>query len=391
MILARALGPEARGEYATAVFYPRLLLFLGLLGTGYAITRRAARSTESPELLARAAFISGTATGLGCMLVAVLLAILALPPDKSSLMWLCALCALILPFEQMRLTMNAVDQGRGRFGRYNLTELVFTALFPTVFVILWVSGAANSTTAALATLPVAIAGLALRCWLSGEPRRLRPYRPPVRTLLREGRPYAVSAIVGDVFARLDQLLILWMASYVVQGNYMAAVPATGILLAAPDALAMFAFNRGAREHGKLGRKELLFGVLAVLLFQFACGAALYLAMAPLILFVFGSKFAGAIPLALALLPAQVFLGVAVVVDAYLRGAGRATIGIWARCAGAVVMVASASLPMMTAAGSRTVPFAAIAGHGLVAVALCAFLVIFGARTVAAAGDHGRTV
>ena len=40
--------------------------------------------------------------------------------------------------------------------------------------------------------------------------------------------------------------MLWLAVISVQGCYAVAVPAAALLLVAPNALALFAFNAGAR-------------------------------------------------------------------------------------------------------------------------------------------------
>ncbi len=46
-MLADALGPEGRGEFAAALSYTRLLTYIGLLGTNYVITRRMAQSCSA--------------------------------------------------------------------------------------------------------------------------------------------------------------------------------------------------------------------------------------------------------------------------------------------------------------------------------------------------------
>jgi enterobacterial common antigen flippase len=45
ILLARLLGPESRGEYATAVLYSQMLLYVGLFGAIEVVCRYAANVT----------------------------------------------------------------------------------------------------------------------------------------------------------------------------------------------------------------------------------------------------------------------------------------------------------------------------------------------------------
>ena len=54
-ILARMLGPQARGEYGTAVLFTQAILFIAVLGPSFSITRRAAREPDQCASLTRSA------------------------------------------------------------------------------------------------------------------------------------------------------------------------------------------------------------------------------------------------------------------------------------------------------------------------------------------------
>ena len=154
--------------------------------------------------------------------------------------------------------------------------------------------------------------------------------PPPKTLLREGGPYVVSVASADLFGRLDAMLFLWLGSFTIQGYYAAAVASASLLVIAPNALAIFTFNLGARAEAKYGLKHFIWAGSGLCALQIAAAALLALVLHPLITLVYGVAFAGAVPLALALVPAQAVNGFAGVVDGYLRGRGKIAIAAWSR-------------------------------------------------------------
>ncbi len=92
IILARLLGPYARGEFGTAILYTTSLTYIGLLGTQYAIARRAARNPEYGVQLSQLALRLGVVTGLGTAIVITVLAFTTLPEAKQYLAALCVVC-----------------------------------------------------------------------------------------------------------------------------------------------------------------------------------------------------------------------------------------------------------------------------------------------------------
>lgn len=362
IILARILGPQARGEYGTAVFYTQTLTYVGLLGTMFAIARRAAQERPLGNLR-RAALRVGILTGLGTMGLVTILSLAALPAEKAYLAPLCVACSLMLPWEHMRLSLLAVDHGSGAFARYNANQLVGAMAFPTLLLLLWLSGSQSPTLAALLLILVPLVGLAFRLATEREPVLFGPASPPPRTLIREGFPYLFSVVASDLFARLDVFLILWLASFTVQGYYAAAVPAANLLIVAPNALALFAFNAGAATGRPRSLRSVLAAAAGVAGFQTVAALAFAAVLPTLIVLVYGREFLDAVPLAWALLPAYALNGCALVADAYLRGRGKAGIGVCSRLAGAGVMGIATAL-LYGRWHELSVPLAASAGHAI---------------------------
>ncbi len=96
--------------------------------------------------------------------------------------------------------------------------------------------------------------------------------------------------------------------------------------------------------------------------------ALIVIIGPLILLVYGERFAGAIPFALALVPASAAAGFAKVAEGHLRGRGQVQVGIWARLLAAALMIGVVWLSFEWLQ-EMAIPLAASLAHGFVALAL----------------------
>ena len=274
------------------------------------------------------------------LVVVILLSIFTLPSDKAFLWPLCILSALVLPLEHTRLYLLAVDRGSGKFRRYNTNQLLSTAIFPVVLAVAWFMGIKTVWPVVCLSFIGPVLGLLSRVSVERPSELfLGDCNPRPTALLREGTPYFATVAISDVFGRLDALLFLWLGSFIAQGYYAAAAASATLLLVVPNALALFTFNMGASGKPNLTAKQLVLATIALFGVQIATAGVFALLLGPLIRLVYGAAFAGAVPLALALLPAQALNGFGQVIDGYLRGRGKVAPGIQARCVGAVVMLA----------------------------------------------------
>ncbi len=368
LLLARILGPEGRGQYGTCVLYAQAFTYVGLLGAVQAIARRAARNKDNLPQLSAAAIRLGLFTGFSTLIAVSGLAYLTLPEGKRYLLPLCMACTLMMPFEHIRVTLMAVDRGSGDFNRFNLNKLFGGIAFPLILLGIFFSGSGSVTLLALLTIVIPISGLAFR-WLTHPHNSIgRPPEPSSKTLIAEGLPYAVGTTSTDLFNRLDSLLMLWFASFTIQGYYAASMAAANLMAIGPTAISMFTFNAGAVEHRPGLGKMLRLGAGLV---AFQCVTALVFAAAlpTLIGIVFGEHFLGAIPFALALVPAKAIGGVTSVAQGYLRGRNLSRFEPISRLLGASVMLGFVGFTF-SQWGPMSIPFGAIAGH----LAICVFIV-----------------
>jgi len=390
ILLARMLGPEGRGEFGTAIFYSTTLTFIGMLGAQYSVARRAASGASTSYELARSATRLGIWTGLGTIVVVAALAFTTLPTAKQFLAPLCVLAALSLPLEHMRQLLLAVDQGSGQFRRYNAVVLTTSIVFPFLLLVLWVTGNASVPAVVLLSLAPPAVGLALRLLMSRPVRYVAAATPSKRALVKEGSPYLFSLAVCDLYQRLDQFLILSLGSLATQGLYAAAVPAASMLQVGATALALFSFNAGSRQDSNRTARQIMNAGVTLAAFQLLTGLAFALVVGQLIVLFYGARFAAAVPFALALIPAHAINGFTQVVEGHLRGLGNVRIGIAARIAAAVVMVATVAL-LFGRFRELSVPIAATVANAIVAIALAWFTLISARRAAGAADNRAAEV
>jgi len=383
VFIARVLGVVGRGEFGTAMFFPRdVFLYAGLLGGIEIVNSYAVKGTMDVKSLkysaAKVGFISGVITAVvaGAIAVSVLMAV-----GKTSLIPFCLLCCLFVPWEHMQLTISAVDRGTKNFLFYNLNRLIFAVTFVALLAIVF--GLGLNTLTSLSSLWVVcilfvlarIVGilptlrgmdvastLRQKFGVSSVGESANPYHPPALgqaipqgvvgadasiadanvpgpwTLLKNGRFYALSMLASELFERLDMFLIVAIASVAESGAYFVAVPAAQMLTIAPNALAVFTFNVGADKDATVSLSKAVKVLSATAILQIVCALVFALILPLLIIALYGNAFAPAIQFAMWLLPACAIKGFLQAADGFLKGRDKPMVGVWARFLSIFVML-----------------------------------------------------
>lgn len=360
ILLARLLGPEGRGQYATAVFYVQMLLYVGMFGGMEVICRHAADDRFEITRLRRSALWLGITTGAVTTAICFGLCLVALPAEKRFLMPMALLCSLSIVGQHVMLIMTAVDRGCGQFASYNLLRVIAAAAFPSLLLI-----AACVTQVDLLTtcvLFVVASLVSMAACVIGLPQPLRgPTLTRIPKLLRESRPYAFSMFVTDLFERLDLLLVLWLAPLIQQGFYAAMVPVAYPLTVIPNTLGLFLFNAGARRDRRLSTTDVHRILGSSLAVQVATTVAFMLVIGPVVRLLYGEAFAPAVTYALWLAPIFAIRGVLQGLDAYLKGRGRPLAPLRVRLLSSIVVLA-ATWAMWGSQGTLGIAMAALAGQ-----------------------------
>ncbi len=369
IIVARILGPAGRGEFGTAMFFPRdVFLYAGMSGGIEIVNSYAIKGFINIRSLkysaAKVGLISGTITGLVAAIISVVVMICV---GKTYLIPFCLLCCVFVPWEHMQLTISAVDRGTKNFRFYNVNRL----LYAMTFVILLALVYGLQLDSLLSISPILLVcclfviarvvgilptlrGMELpgTLWgltqtkspgsaesLDAEPPLETAEVPTAWTLLKQGKFYALSMLASELFERLDMFLIVAIASVTESGYYFVAIPAAQLLIVAPNALGIFTFNAGADKDRRVSLREVVSVMSATAVLQVVSALVLSFIIPFLIIQFFKSPYAPAIPFALWLLPACAIKGYLQAVDGYLKGRGRPMVGVWARFLSIFVMLA----------------------------------------------------
>ena len=362
IILARALGPTVRGEYAAVVAWFAVVLVLGELGQTAATTYYVARVPyRAAEYLATAR-IAMLRTGSVALVAGIVFAPL-LAGGQGELAWgyrlMFATCLVSFIGAAYVFALQSVH-----VTHWNLTRAVQPIVFLAAIAVLAAIGRLSLLTA-LGALAVTIIvqtlmaqAFAGRHGLTGGQRH-RALRGELR---RYGLAQLAATAPGLVVARLDQLLLSLFAAPAALGHYAIAVSLTTVAVPLVSAAGSVAFPRlaggGPRPDGRLPRQA----VLASLVVGLAVMVPLA-ALAPwLVPAVLGDGYRDSVPLVLLLAPAGVLLPAAQVCGDLLRGYGRPLDVARAQILGAVVTVALLAflMPPLGAAGAALATSAAAA-------------------------------
>lgn len=360
ILLARLLGPEGRGAYATAVLYVQMMLYIGLLGGLEVICKYAAEAQVDQTKLRRAALWLGLTTGTITTALVIALATTLLPAEKRHLIPHAVVCALSIAGQQVMLIMTAVDRGSGQFGAYNIRRIIAAASFPLLLLI------------AVCVMEIDVM---LACWLFVAASIIsmlacttglkKPFsgesRPGVGKLLKESRPYAVSMLVTDLFDRMDLFLVTWFVVLEQQGFYAAIVPVVYPLTVIPNTMGLFLFNAGADQNRRLTKFDvhrilaMAIGVQTIMTIGFV------ILVGPVVRLLYGEAFAPSIEFAYWLAPASAIKGILQGLDSYLKGRGRPLSVMWCRIVSVIVMLVVVWC-LLDAFGTVAIAMAALAGQ-----------------------------
>lgn len=383
ILLARLLGPEGRGEYATAVLYSQLLLYVGLLGGIEVICRYANDPQTDREKLRRAALWLGVTTGLITTCVTILCNLLALPGDKRFLLPLACLCSLSVIGQQVMLVVSAVDRGAGGFGRYNFLRVFAAAVFPALMLVYALFFPVDPLVAGVLFVISSI--LSMGACLVGIKSPLRgTSEPRVPQLLRESRSYGFSMFVTDLVERLDLVLVLWLAPLATQGLYAAMVPAVYTLTVIPNTFGLFLFNAGASRDRQLRVPDVHRILASSFAVQFVSAVGFMLLIGPVVRLVYGEAYSDAVIYALWLAPVAAIRGIVQGLDNYLKGRGRPLAPLNSRIASAVILI-GVTIVLFPTMHTLAIPIAALASQAVCLVWLSS-IVYADARHVTALTD-----
>ncbi len=365
VVLARALGPEQRGELGIIVLWPSVIAAVVVLGLPDAVSVLTAARVISLTAAVRVALpliVVLASVGVAFATAVVLTLTAGAPQEVRS----AAIAYVVfIPLNMITLTLVGALAGGHRFGAVNTIRVSVIGVAAVGLPILAASGGLSVGTAVGTYIAANVVALVLsvvtvRRLISASPLD-GGFRPITRRLVGYGIRAHAGVVAGLIGERLDQLLISALLLPRQYGLYLAAVAmSTGTSIVSTSISTVLVPTVAAESPGKrlaLVRRYLL--VTAILTGAIAAGTAL--AAPALLTIVFGAAFADAV------VPAQVLLiaTVPLALSRALAGASRAAGMPWAASRaewlGLVLAVPAYAVALPTA-GLVGVALASVVGY-----------------------------
>jgi O-antigen/teichoic acid export membrane protein len=225
VILARALGPSARGELAAVLLWPGILAAVGGLSTAEGVAYFTARASSPTQATAATALAISLAQAIvlmaaGYLLMPVVLGHYGVDTVRAGRLYLLSIAPYLLGQAAM-----AVLQGRQRWMTLNLVRVVITATTVAGLVLLLSAGRVTVLNATALYIVVAavglaatVAALAARGWLG-----VRPDARLGRSITVFGLKAHVGSLAGQANLNLDKAAIAVFLSSRDLGVYAVAV------------------------------------------------------------------------------------------------------------------------------------------------------------------------
>lgn len=320
--IARALGPEGRGEIAAILLLAQMAGWLFSIGSTEAVSYRLARNpADGGRLLGSwAALVIPLA--LAAVVVAELIVPVLFAAQTEAMIALARIYVAVVALMIAQSVLNGMLLGDQDFLVYNLVRFVSPALIAAAYIALWASGGLSveialtiNATAVAASVVVATARSLGRHGIA------RPSGPLLRETLWYGVRAHGGSIAGLVNNRLDLLIVPAFLGAASVGLYSVATNVTSVIGTLTGTIAILVLPVAARRREKSARTVirtlhavLLIGVLIAIPLELLADVALRL--------VYGSEFGAAATSLRIMLPGEVLDAGAMVLWSGLLAANR---------------------------------------------------------------------
>jgi O-antigen/teichoic acid export membrane protein len=355
IIIARAVGPTVRGEYAAVTSWFAILLMVGGMGQPAAlcfyVSRDVARATEYVATSRAMMLVTGGVALAGGLLLGPVLAH-GISAVRTGY-WI-AFGVSIVAFVGASYTFSLQARDLRRWNMVHVSQPVFSLI--GIGILWWLR---------LLTLDSALVVLATTMllqfgWAYLACRRVglvpgHANRHLVRPLSRYGTAQIAALTPAALNAQLDQLVLSQTVPAADLGRYAIAVSLTLVPIPLVSAIGNVAFPRLASQpvltDGTIRLQRLAIigsaGIAAAMLIPLAAVAYW---LVPL---VFGSEYRGAVPLIWILAPGAICLACGQVTGDLLRGVNHPGVVAWAEGTAAIftVVLLLALLPIVGVSGA----------------------------------------
>jgi O-antigen/teichoic acid export membrane protein len=339
VIVARALGPDGRGELTAILIVTQMAGWIFSLGSTEGITFRLARHPEDGarllgSWLAVSVPLSIAAIGGGELLLPVLFA-----AQTESTLDLARIYLLTVTLQIIHGVVTAILLGDQDFYFFNFTRVAAPALIGLAYVCLLLTDGLSVESAVIVNAGATAAALTMAATRAVRRHGLDgPDLPLLRTTIWYGLRAHSGALTGLVNTRVDLLVVPAFLSAGSVGLYSVATNVTSIIITLTGTAALFVFPVAARRR-EMSAATVIRTVHAI----FAIGLTIAIALAILaevaLALVYGSEFRDAATALRLLLPGSVLYAAAVALWSGLLAADRPFLSTATEGTGAVLTVA----------------------------------------------------
>lgn len=341
ILVARLLGTEGQGAYISAVVFPTMFAFIGLLGIDTAHTFLLSRKSATLGQINAQSLRAGVVMSVAFVAAyAVFVGWFGREQGAglASVLWV---GTAIIPVLLAKYLSVAVLLGLGRIKWFNTANMVQAAVLLGLMCLnlFWFRGGVKGAVLAYTVSEVAVSLVAFR--VARREAGVQPlFEKPPPGLLRRALLYGIQGHVGSVLTqftyRFDMFLVLTFAGLGSQGLYSIAVILAEKLSHIPQSVQVVLFPKlsslSAEEANALTPRILRSALFATAV----AGIALFLLSRPLLLLFYGTAFLPALRAFRILLPGVVALSVAKILAGDFSGRDRRILQTVATAAGFAV-------------------------------------------------------
>jgi O-antigen/teichoic acid export membrane protein len=362
IVVARALGPAMRGEYAAITAWFGIACIVGQMGLPAALCFYVAKDPQRARDYVATARAMMIATGLVAFIGGLVLApILSRGNPIVADGYRIAFATSVVTFVGVAYTYAL--QARHLL-QWNLVRAMGPVLSLLALCALYVLGRLTLETALLVLAVTLALQLGWGYWYCRR-SSLAPGRARL-SLFRPLAAYGIAQIAAltpaTLNAQLDQLVLSQTVAAADLGRYAVAVSLTSLPMPLVAAIGNVAFPQLAAQRGVTDATRRMQDRAVVASAGIAAAILVPLALIAywLIPFLFGEGYRGAVPLLWILTPGAVFLACGQVVGDLLRGRNHPTVVAWAQGLAAVftVILLVALLPIVGVYGAAIASTAA---------------------------------
>jgi O-antigen/teichoic acid export membrane protein len=304
ILVARLLGPAARGELAEVQFWAAAVAAMGICSLPSALSFFIARQPHQ-ETFAGSALTLAAVLALVSVIVGLILIGTFVPSGLRNLTMMYLI--VFIPANFVGLTLVAIDQGNQHFVRYNVFRLLPQATYLICALLLW----QKSVITVPALLAASWCGSFLVClgrWrLIGANAIQAPDPKRMKDLFQTGLAFHAGAFTGILFQNADRLICIAYFTHSDLGKYAVALTLSGAGLGlVSSATSIVLFPKLAAARSLSSSRHLIRNALgSSFVVALSINIAIALIIPMLLPLLFGSAFADAVPVATLLCIAQI--------------------------------------------------------------------------------------